>query len=148
VTVAIEFGGSVLLDKPVQEVWRFLTDPDRDTNWRRPHVLSSRKLTDGPLAVGSRLETVNKFWGKRETVVTEITTMDPPSSLSWKQVNKGTFLTDGSYRLEGANGGTRFTLALSGQGKGAFKLLAKRFARYQDREVIPLFLKQLKEAVA
>ena len=52
--MAIEFGGSVVLEKPVEEVWRFLTDPDRDTNWRRPHVVSSRKLTDGPLAVGSR----------------------------------------------------------------------------------------------
>ena len=91
--MAIEFGGSVLLEKPVEEVWRFLTDPDRDTNWRRPHVLSSRKLRDGPLAVGSRSETVNKFWGKKETVVTEITAMDPPSSLSWRQVNKGTFVT-------------------------------------------------------
>jgi uncharacterized protein YndB with AHSA1/START domain len=145
--VAIEFGGSVVLAKPVEEVWRFLTDPDRDTNWRRPHVLSSRKLTDGPLGVGSRFETVNKFWGKKETVVTEIIAMDPPRLLSWKQVNKGTFVTDGSYRLEPANEGTRFTLTLVGEGKGLFKLLAKRFARYQDREVIPLFLQQLKEAV-
>jgi uncharacterized protein YndB with AHSA1/START domain len=145
--VAIEFGGSVVLDKPIEDVWRFLTDPDRDTNWRRPHVLSSRMLTDGPLAVGSRFETVNRFWGKKEKVVTEITAMDPPRLLAWKQVNSGTFVTDGSYRLEPANGGTRFTLALSGEGRGAFKLLANRFARYQDRKVIPLFLKQLKEAV-
>lgn len=84
--MAIEFGGGVLLDKPVEEVWRFLTDPAHDTNWRRPHVLSSRTLTDGPLAVGSRFETVNKFWGKRETVVTEITAMDPPRLLSWKVI--------------------------------------------------------------
>jgi uncharacterized protein YndB with AHSA1/START domain len=145
--MAIDFGGSVLIDKPVEEVYRFLTDPGRDTNWRRPHVLSSRKLTDGPLDIGSRFETVNKFWGKKEVVQTEITAMDPPTLLSWKQVNKGTFVTDGSYRLEPADGGTMFTLALSGEGKGAFKLLEKRFARYQDRKVIPLFLRQLKEAV-
>jgi hypothetical protein len=81
-TVAIAFGGSVVLDKAVEDVWRFLTDPDRDTNWRRPHAL------------------------------------DPPVLLAWKQVNSGTFVTDGSYRLESANGGTRFTLALSGEGKG------------------------------
>src|SRR5439155_12902610 len=62
-SMAIEFGGSIVLDKPVEDVYRFLTDPDRDTNWRRPHVLSSRMLTDGPLAVGSRFETVNRFWG-------------------------------------------------------------------------------------
>jgi uncharacterized protein YndB with AHSA1/START domain len=142
-----EFGGSIVLDKPVEDVYRFLTDPAQDTNWRRPHVLSSRTLTDGPLGVGSRFETVNKFWGKKETVVTEITSMQPPSELAWKQVNKGTFITDGSYRLEPANGRTKFTLTLVGEGKGLFKLLEKRFARYQDQKVIPLFLKQLKEAV-
>jgi uncharacterized protein YndB with AHSA1/START domain len=142
-----QFGGSIVLDKPIEEVFRFLTDPDRDTNWRRPHVLSSRKLTDGPLGVGSRFETVNKFWGKKETVVTEITSMQPPTELAWKQVNKGTFGTDGGYRLEPANGGTRFTLALTGEGRGFFKLLAKRFTRYQDQKVIPLFLRQLKEAI-
>ena len=142
-----QFGGSVVLDKPIEEVWSFLTDPDHDTNWRRPHVLSSRKLTDGPLGVGTRFETVNRFWGKKEIVQTEITEMEAPRLLSWKQVNKGTFVTDGGYRLEPANGGTRFTLILDGEGRGFFKLLAKRFARYQDRDVIPLFLKQLKEAV-
>ena len=145
--MAQSFGSSIVLDKPVEEVFRFLTDPGRDTNGRRPHVLSSCKLTDGPLGVGSRFETVNKFWGKKETVVTEITSMQPPTEVGWKQVNKGTFVTDGSYRLEPANGGTRFTLRLTGEGKGFFKLLEKRFARYQDQKVIPLFLRQLKEAV-
>ena len=73
--------------------------------------------------------------------------MRPPTELGWKQVNEGTFVTDGSYRLEPANGGTRFTLTLTGEGRGFFKLLEKRFARYQDQKVIPLFLRQLKEAV-
>lgn len=145
--MAQEFGGSVVIDKPVDEVWAFLTEPARDTNWRRPHVLSSRQLTDGPLGVGTRFETVNKFWGKKEIVVTEVTEVQPPTLLAWTQVNKGTFVTDGSYRLEPADGGTKFTLGLVGEGKGLFKSLEKRFARYQDRSVIPLFLQQLKEAI-
>jgi hypothetical protein len=49
--------------------------------------------------------------------------------------------------LEPADGGTRFTLALSGEGRGFFKLLAKRFTRYQEQKVIPQFLRQLKEAL-
>jgi uncharacterized protein YndB with AHSA1/START domain len=146
--MAIPFGGSVVLNKPVEEVFAFLTDPDRDTNWRRPNVLSSRKLTDGPLGVGTRFETVNRFLGKKETVVTEITAMEPPTLLRWKQVNKGTFVADGGYRLEPADGGgTRFTLELSGEGHGIIKPFEKAFARYQQRKVIPRFLRQLEEAV-
>ena len=145
--MAIPFGGSIVLDKPVEEVFAFLTDPDGDTNWRRPYVLSSRKLTEGPFGVGAQYETVNKFLGKKEKVVTEITAVEPPTLLRWKQINKGTFVADGSYRLEPADSGTRFTLELSGEGHGVMKPFQKAFAVYQQRKVIPRFLRQLQEAV-
>jgi len=146
--LTVEFGGSIVLGKPIEEVFSFLTDPDRDTGWRRPHVLASRKLTDGPLDVGTRYETVNRFLGKKETVVTEITGLEPPALISWKQVNGGTFVADGRYRLEPANGGTMFTLELSGEGRGLMKPFERAFARYQRRRVIPRFLRQLQGALA
>lgn len=145
--MSVRFGGSVDLPKPIEDVYRFLTEAQQETDWRRPYVLSSRKLTEGPVDVGTRFETVNHFWGKKETVVTEITAKQPPTLLSWKQVNKGTFVTDGSYRLEPGNGGTTFTLELIGEGRGFFKPLEKVFARYQDKRVIPRFLRQLSEAL-
>jgi hypothetical protein len=79
--------------------------------------------------------------------VTEITAKEPPTLLSWKQVNRGTFVTDGGYRLEPANGGTRFILELTGEGRGLFKPFEKLFARYQDKSVVPRFLRQLAEAL-
>lgn len=145
--MTVTFGGSVIIDKPVEEVFAFLTDPDRDTNWRRPNVLSSRKLTDGPLGVGSRYETVNRFLGKKETVVTEITELEPPRLLAWRQTNKGTFVADGAYRLEPAEGGTRFTLELTGTGHGVMKPFERAFGSYQRSRVIPRFLRQLREAI-
>lgn len=77
--------------------------------------------------------------------MTEITAKEPPTLFSWKQVNKGTFVADGSYRLEPANGGTRFTLELTGEGRGMFKPFEKAFGRYQNKRVIPRFLRQLQE---
>jgi uncharacterized protein YndB with AHSA1/START domain len=141
--VTTRFAGSVVLDKPIGDVYRFLTEAKQETDWRSPYVLSSRQLTDGPVGVGTQFETVNRFWGKRETVVTEITAMEPPTLLAWKQVNMGTFVADGSYRLEPANGGTRMTLELTGTGRGLFTPLEKTFARYQEKRVIPRFLSQL-----
>jgi uncharacterized protein YndB with AHSA1/START domain len=145
--VTTRFAGSVVLDKPIDDVYRFLTEAKQETDWRSPYVLSSRQLTDGPVGVGSRFETVNRFWGKKETVVTEVTAMEPPTLLAWKQVNTGTFVADGSYRLEPANGGTRMTLELTGTGRGLFKPLEKTFARYQEKTVIPRFLRQLQAAL-
>jgi len=145
--MSTRMAGTVVLGKPVEDVYRFLMEAKQETDWRSPYVLSSRQLTGGPVGVGTQFETVNRFWGKKETVVTEITTMEPPTLLAWKQVNKGTFVADGSYRLEPANGGTRFTLELTGQGRGLFKPLEKTFARYQERTVIPRFLRQLQAAL-
>jgi uncharacterized protein YndB with AHSA1/START domain len=145
--MSVRFGGSLILSRPIEDAYRFLTEAEQETDWRRPYVLASRKLTEGPVGVGTRFETVNRFWGKRETVVTEITAKEPPTLLSWKQVNKGTFVTDGSYRLEPTNGGTRFTLDLTGQGRGLFKPFEKAFGRYQDKRVIPRFFSQLEEAL-
>jgi uncharacterized protein YndB with AHSA1/START domain len=145
--MSVRFGGSVVLPQPIEDVFHFVTEAEQETDWRRPYVLSSRKLTEGPVGVGSRFETVNRFWGKKETVVTEITAQEPPTLLSWKQVNEGTLVTDGSYRLEPANGGTRFTLELVGEGRGLFKPFEKMFARYQDKRVVPRFLRQLSEAL-
>jgi uncharacterized protein YndB with AHSA1/START domain len=64
--MSVRFGGSVVLPHPVEDVYRFVTEAEHETNWRRPFVLASRKLTEGPVEVGSRFETVNRFWGKRK----------------------------------------------------------------------------------
>ena len=146
--MASAFGGSVALSRPIEEVFSFLTDPSRDTGWRRPHVLGSRMLTQGPVGVGTRYETVSRFLGRTGPVVTEITACEPPTLLSWKQVNEAPFVADGSYRLEPADGGTRFTLQLLGEGRGALRPFERAFVLYQQRVVIPRFLRQLREALA
>jgi carbon monoxide dehydrogenase subunit G len=57
---------SVTVNRPVEEVWSFISDFENTTRWSRG-VLEARQTSDGPLGVGSMLQTVVKAFGRRRT---------------------------------------------------------------------------------
>src|SRR4029079_7966284 len=84
------WGTTTVLDHPPEAVWRFLTDDANDANWRAPWVEAGRQLTDGPLRVGTRYETLYRFFGRSERVIVEITELDGPRRMAWRQVDSVT----------------------------------------------------------
>jgi uncharacterized protein YndB with AHSA1/START domain len=105
------WGTTTVLDHPPEAVWRFLTDDANDANWRAPWVEAVRQLTDGPLGVGTRYETLYRFFGRSERVIVEITELEAPRRMAWRQVDSVTIEENtGAYDLEPAPGGrTRFS---------------------------------------
>lgn len=104
------YEGSTEIDAPVEKVWEYLSTHDE---WRKPFVESVRALTEGPLRVGARYESVTSMPGKKMSIVNEITIHDPPRHLQWRQINDDVMMvtTEGNYLLETASEGrTRFTL--------------------------------------
>ena len=125
------WGGTTIVRQPPDVVWDFLTTETNDTNWRAPWVVSVRKLTDGPLALGTRYETVYRFFGQRQVVIVEITELDAPRRMAWRQVDEPTIaFNDGSYDLEPSEGGTKFTVTGSFQSRGWRRLIDGPFAFY------------------
>jgi uncharacterized protein YndB with AHSA1/START domain len=125
------WGGSIVLRQSPDVVWRFLTDDRNDVNWRAPWVHSVRQLTDGPIAVGTRYETVYRFFGQEQTIVVEVTELDPPRRLAWRRVSDPRVrYDDGSYELEAADGGTRFTVTGNFQSRGWRRLADAPFGWY------------------
>ena len=57
---------SVMVNRPVEEVWDFIGSFENTTRWSRG-VLEARQTSDGPLGVGSTLQTVVKAFGRRRT---------------------------------------------------------------------------------
>ena len=125
------WGGTIQLEHPPDVVWRFLTDDRNDAKWRAPWVQSVRQLTDGALAIGTRYETVYRFFGQEQVIVVEVTELDAPRLLAWRRVEDPRVLyDDGSYSLEPADGGTRFTVTGRFQSRGWRRLLDASFAWY------------------
>jgi hypothetical protein len=131
VRMSATWGGSIVLDESPQQIWSFLTSETNDVNWRGPWVRSVRKLTEGPLGVGTRYETIYRFFGRLETIIVEITELDPPRRMAWRQVDSPTVVSNiGSYDLEPTGSGTRFTVIGTFTSRGWRRLIDGPFALY------------------
>jgi hypothetical protein len=113
-------------------VWDFLTSETNDVNWRGPWVRSVRKLTDGPLALGTRYETVYRFFGQLQSITVEVTELEPARRLAWQRLPSDVVVFDrGSYDLEAIEGGgTRFTVTGTYESRGWRRLIDGPFAWY------------------
>jgi uncharacterized protein YndB with AHSA1/START domain len=130
--VAASWGGSVELDHPPERVWEFLTSASNDASWRAPWVVSVRVLTEGPFRIGTRYETVYRFFGRIQRVIVETTELEAPRRMAWRQVDDPTVVSNvGSYDLEPLAGDrTRFTVIGTFTSRGWRRLLDAPFAWY------------------
>lgn len=67
---------SLVLPRSADEVFNFLSDPRNDPRWRSD-VRSARVLTNGPLRVGTRIETEISFLGRQRPIY-EVSALEPP----------------------------------------------------------------------
>jgi uncharacterized membrane protein len=100
---------------PREEVAAYLQDPANDTTWIGG-LRSARLLTPGPVAVGSRIERVASFLGRRVEYVNEITELTGdrlvmrsvrspfPMRVTYGHERAGDGATEVSVRVEGDAG--------------------------------------------
>lgn len=124
---------SIVIDRPVDEVWEFVHDPTKDALWQTT-LTESEKLTDGPLRVGTRVREVRHFLGRRIELAWEVTEYEPNRKSAIRGISGPVPLT-GGYRLEALDGATRFTVSGELDAHGLFKLAEPVFARITRREL-------------
>jgi uncharacterized membrane protein len=103
------------IGRPHEEVAAYLQDPANDTTWIGG-LRSARLLTPGPVAVGSRVERVASFLGRRVEYVNEITELTGdrlvmrsvrspfPMRVTYGHRRAGDSATEVSVRVEGDAG--------------------------------------------
>jgi uncharacterized protein YndB with AHSA1/START domain len=126
------WGGTTILHQPPAVVWDFLTSAENDVNWRRPWLEGITLLTEGPLRVGTRYDTLYRFFGRPERVIVEITELDPPRRMAWRQVESDRVASNvGSYDLVPlGDGRTRFTVTGSIHSHGWRRIVDAPFMWY------------------
>jgi uncharacterized protein YndB with AHSA1/START domain len=134
------------LNAPIQAVWDYLMTHDE---WRQPYVPVVTKLTEGEIQVGCRFENQVRGGGRRWTVINEMTRVEPPHRLTWRQVNKAgpTTTVGGNYLLEAADNGTEFTMhnVLETAGWRSGPVSLDRWIL--EKRVYPTFRSQLRQAL-
>jgi uncharacterized protein YndB with AHSA1/START domain len=111
---------SIVIDRPIADVFGFFTDPANDKKWRT-HV--KEISSSGVPAVGGTIHQVIAGPGGRGIPADiEITAYDPGSRYAFKVV-AGPARPQGEYTFAPAGNGTSVTFSLSAELTGIKKLL-------------------------
>jgi uncharacterized protein YndB with AHSA1/START domain len=132
--MAGRYGASVVIDRPIDEVFAFLADGDNDPKFS-PRVLEIEKTTDGPPGAGTVYASTVKDAGVKTKREFEYTEFEPPTRIRWAERSKNMItVPEGGYDLEPAGEGTELTFFNEFEGHGfgkVFAPLALRSARKQ-----------------
>ena len=124
---------SVVIERPVEEVFAFATDPENEPLWQSTS-LETEQTSGGPVGVGATFRNTSKFLGRRIETTYEVTENEPPRRQCLR-VTSGPIPGSGCYLLEPAEGGTRFTQRFEAEIGGFFRLAEPLVGRAIRRQM-------------
>lgn len=111
---------SIAINRPVEEVFAYTTDPAHFAEWSQM-VIDARQLSEGPMGVGTTIETTLQFLGRRfnseQTVIEYV-----PNRVFTGRSTSGPIPMTITSRCEPVEGGTKFTWGGEGESKGFFAM--------------------------
>ena len=123
----INFETSVVINKPVEQVFAYVDDTDNDVKWQEG-VLESTQQPEGPVNVGTQVSQSFRFLGQRIDSTFEVTEHEPDRQVKYKSVS-GPIDFESKATFESVEGGTKLNLALEADVGGVFKLAEPLVAR-------------------
>jgi uncharacterized protein YndB with AHSA1/START domain len=122
------------VERSPEEVFAYLTDPDRLHEWQTSTV-EVRRTHSGPLTVSERFREVHAAMGRKLESTVEVAESSPPSAFALKILD-GPMPLDGRWTFERLDGGTRVRFVgeanVRGPKKLARPLLARQFRGYHQ----------------
>jgi len=111
---------SVVINRPVAEVFAFVTDPANETKWQ-DGVVSVKVTSAGALGVGSEVAETRKFMGRDMVSKIKVSTYEANKKYIFK-VADGPVPFEMSQSYESTGNGTKISVAIEGEPGGFFKL--------------------------
>ncbi|MGO9751661.1 MAG: SRPBCC family protein [Solirubrobacteraceae bacterium] len=144
--MAERFGASVVIDRPVEQVFAFLADGENDKKFSA-RVIEISQTSDGPPGKGTIYRSTVKDAGFKTKREFELTEFESPTRIRWTERSKNLVtVPQGGYDLAPDGEGTRLTFFNELEGHGLGKLLAG-FALGSARKGADGFAQAIKQAV-
>ena len=124
---------SVVIDRPVEDVWSFMADPENDSQWVSG-VVESAKTSEGPMGLGATLKIVRNFLGRRIEADLELTEWEPNKRSAIRSTS-GPISVAGTRTFEAVEGGTRVTDEVEADLRGFFRLAEPLVERTAQRQI-------------
>jgi len=117
----MRFGGAIVINRSVGDVWAFLKRPNSEAVWH-PGVIEERRTSAGELGMGATGIEVRKVFGRQMEFPWEITGFDPERRVTTTSAG-GPVAWEATYVLEPVENGTRFTLDYCQEATGLWRVL-------------------------
>ena len=120
--VSVDVEVETVIDRPRSAVAAYASDPANTPEWYA-NIRSVNLQTEPPLAVGSRMDFVATFLGRRIAYTYEVAELVPGERLVMRTAD-GPFPMETTYTWSDAPGGTRMTLGNRGVPSGFARVTA------------------------
>ncbi len=129
----INLEADVVISRPVAEVFAHWTDFEHAPDWA-DRAIERRKLTEGPLGVGTKYRTIDQYPGRRVESTMEVTAYEPNGLLAavWSRPVPGRW----EARFAESDGGTRLSVTAEIRPSGAIKLFSPVVRPWAKREMM------------
>ena len=101
---------STLIERPVQQVFDFVSTPENDFQWQYG-ILATARLPKGNSLMGTFFRSIGHLMGRRNLGIFEVTEFEPNEKYSFKSLS-GPVHSRTSYTLENASGRTRLNISV------------------------------------
>jgi len=129
----ISFTIPVTIERPIAEVFAYVTDIDRLAEWQ-PNVISVTNETGGPIAKGTRLREVRRGpMGREVSALVEVSAFEPERRFDLR-VLEGPLPIDGAHTFSAEGNSTHIEFTAEGAPSGPLRLLAPLLARVLRRQ--------------
>lgn len=116
--INLDFG--VLIDRPMKDVFAFVSNPNNMSKWNSA-VVSLEQVSPGAVEVGSKFKTVGEMMGRRIEGEMQITAYEPDTKCGF-QVIAGPMQVNLTLTFKTVGTGTKVSLNAQGNPGGIFKL--------------------------
>ena len=120
--MAVDVTATASIDRPRDQVAAYLRDPANDTTWIGG-IRSARLLTPRPVTVGSQVERVASFLGRRVHYVNEITELTP-DRLAMRSVRSPFPMRVTYGHRQASDGATEVSVRVQGDAARFYALVA------------------------
>jgi uncharacterized protein YndB with AHSA1/START domain len=127
--VMAKIEASVVVDRPVEDVWKFMSDMSNDSKWN-PDTVEVRQTSAGPLRVGTTLERVNP----KRTFRIRVSEYEPNRKFSYEVVEGPAKGSAVRYSMETVEGKTNLNIIMDPKFNGFYKLMEPLHATRAKRE--------------
>ena len=111
---------STLIDRPVKDVFAFVTDPNNMSKWNSA-VISMQQITPGAVSVGTKFKNIGEMLGRRIEGEVQVITFEPDSKYGF-QMQAGPMKANVNLGFKTIGTGTKLNLNAQGNPAGVFKL--------------------------